>query len=127
MFVIEQLDHVALTVTDIPRSSAWYQDVLGLERRYQEVWDLPVMLCAGPTCLALFPAEQGTAATIPDYHRTLTVRHVAFRVDRMNFEQAKARFEAGGIRYEYEDHGISHSVYVYDPDGYRVELTTYQV
>lgn len=127
MFVIEQIDHVAFTVTDLPRSIAWYQDVMGLERRYQEVWDVPVILCAGTTCLALFPVDSGPVEATPDYHRTIALRHFAFRVDRVNFEQAKAVFEARSIRYEYEDHGISHSVYVYDPDGYRVELTTYQV
>ncbi len=127
MLTIEQLDHVALTVTDLERSIEWYQSVLGLERRYQEVWPLPVMLCAGTTCLALFPADTKTPSAAPDYHHTIALRHVAFRARRGDFAQAKARFEEQNIPYEFEDHGISHSIYVYDPDGYRVELTTYEL
>ena len=56
VFTLQQIDHVALTVTDLEKSIAWYQDVLGLERRYRETWgDCPAMLCAGSTCVALFP------------------------------------------------------------------------
>jgi len=57
MFALQQIDHVALSVTDLEKSVAWYQDVLGLERRYREAWgNYPVMLCAGSTCVALFPS-----------------------------------------------------------------------
>jgi len=38
VFRIRHIDHVALTVKDVERSVAWYHDVLGLERRHQEVW-----------------------------------------------------------------------------------------
>ena len=127
MFIIEQLDHVALTVTDLERSIEWYQSVLGLERRHQEVWSLPVMLCAGTTCLALFPADTKTPLTAPDYHDSIALRHLAFRVKRGDFEQAQARFEERNIPYEFEDHDISHSIYIYDPDSYRVEITTYEL
>ena len=42
MFNLEGIDHVALAVRDVARSVAWYQRVLGLERRYQEAWgDMP--------------------------------------------------------------------------------------
>jgi catechol 2,3-dioxygenase-like lactoylglutathione lyase family enzyme len=33
MVRIEGIDHVALTARDVARSAAWYQAVLGLERR----------------------------------------------------------------------------------------------
>jgi catechol 2,3-dioxygenase-like lactoylglutathione lyase family enzyme len=48
MLKIEHLDHVALAVKDLKRSAQWYQEVLGLERRYQEAWgEVPTMLGAG--------------------------------------------------------------------------------
>src|SRR5262245_8273012 len=125
--MIEQLDHLALTVTDLERSIKWYQNVLGLERRHQEVWLLPVMLCAGTTCVELFPADTKTHLPAPDYHQSIGLRHFAFRVKRGDFEQAKARFEEWNIPYEFEDHDISHSIYIYDPDNYRVEITTYEL
>ena len=31
------------------------------------------------------------------------------------------------ISTEFQDHGISHSIYFQDPDGHQLELTTYDV
>jgi catechol 2,3-dioxygenase-like lactoylglutathione lyase family enzyme len=52
---------------------------------------------------------------------------VAFRVDRENFEAAQADLERRGISFEFSDHGAAHSIYFLDPDGLRLELTTYEV
>ncbi len=58
MFKLDQIDHVALTVSNVQQSIAWYRDVLGLERRFEEVWgDYPAVVCTGSTCLALFPPD----------------------------------------------------------------------
>ena len=32
-----------------------------------------------------------------------------------------------GIAFEFQDHGVSHSIYFQDPDGLQLELTTYEV
>lgn len=121
MIRVDHLDHLALTVRDLQRSVEWYRSVLGLERRYEH-WQIPVMLCAGNTCLALFPAE----ADAPDIPYG-GLRHFAFRVGRDMFGQAQDELRRKGTEYTFEDHGISHSLYLCDPDGYRVELTTYEV
>ncbi len=48
MIQLEGIDHVALSVRDQKASVRWYAEVLGFERRYQEVWgDMPAMMCAG--------------------------------------------------------------------------------
>ena len=123
---IEGIDHVALTVRDVVRSIAWYRDTLGLERRH-EVWgDHPAMMFAGNTALALFPAT-GRVAEAPDSRATAIMRHLAFRVDRLNFERAQERLRGLGVEFSFEDHSISHSIYFRDPDGYELELTTYEV
>ena len=125
MFAIEGIDHVALTVRDISRSIAWYRDVLGLERKHEEVWgDCPAMMCAGSTALALFPAS-GRAEDSPDARATVAMRHLAFRVDGANFTRAREELRARGIEFSFEDHSISRSIYFRDPDGYELELTTY--
>jgi catechol 2,3-dioxygenase len=127
MLNVQQLDHLALTVADVGRSARWYAEVLGLERRHADVWgDVPTMMCAGSTCLALFPADVQTPHP-PVGNDTIGLRHVAFRVDRATFEAAKSDLEARGIGFSIEDHTISHSIYLHDPDGYRVELTTYEL
>lgn len=55
------------------------------------------------------------------------MRHFAFRVDRANFEQAQHELTARGIEFEFEDHTISQSIYLSDPDGHRIELTTFEL
>lgn len=127
MLKVDQIDHVALTVSDVERSVAWYQEVLGLERRYEDVWGgYPGVVCAGTTCLALFPADTGEPKPPPD-RDTLAMRHVAFSVDGAGFEAAQERFRELGIEFEPADHGISHSVYISDPDGHQIEITTYEI
>lgn len=125
MFEIKRIDRVALTVRDVQRSIAWYRDVFGLERRHEETWgDNPVMMFAGDTALALFQAA-GQVQAAPDHRATAIMRHVAFQVDRENFVRAQQALRARGIEFQFQDHSISHSIYLRDPDGYELELTTY--
>ena len=127
-FQLEELDHIAITVADLTRSVAWYRDVLGLEPRHQDVWgNVPTFMCAGSTGLALFPAETAKPAPKPDTARTLVMRHFAFRANRKNFEAAQQRLRELGADFKFQDHEIAHSIYFHDPDGHRVEITTYDL
>jgi catechol 2,3-dioxygenase-like lactoylglutathione lyase family enzyme len=126
MLRVEGLDHVALAVRDVARSVAWYQDVLGLERRYEAVWgDFPAIVGAGTTSLAFFPAAVPELA--PPARGVLSMRHIAFRVDRETFERARGDLEARGLAPTFQDHTAAHSLYFKDPDGYQLEITTYDV
>ena len=128
MFRIKQIDHVALTVKNVERSVAWYRDVLGLERRYEDVWGrTPAMMFAGETGIALFQSEKSDPNPGPENINTTVMRHLAFQVDRRNFDRAQVEFSARGIPFTFEDHDISHSIYFHDLDGYEIELTTYEV
>src|SRR5260370_9819138 len=126
MFAVKRLDHVALAVRDVQKSIAWYRDVFGLERRHAEAWgDYPVFMCAGDTALALFEAK-GPVSEAPDSGSAAIMRHVAFQVDRVNFVKAQEALQPPGIAFVFEDHSISQSIYLRDPDGYELELTTYE-
>ena len=126
MFRVEGIDHVALAVRDVARSVAWYQDVLGLERRYADVWgDFPAVVGVGTTSLAFFPAR--VPEPTPPGRDTLAVRHIAFRVDRAAFDQARGGLQARGLALRFEDHTAAHSLYFTDPDGHQLEITTYDV
>ena len=115
---VQGLDHVALGVGDQQASERWYRDVLGLEREYADEWgDTPVAVMSSGSGLALFRSAPG---------RDL-IRHIAFRVDRANFEAAQEHLRELGISFEMQDHGVSHSIYFQDPDGVELELTTYEV
>ena len=53
--------------------------------------------------------------------------HLAFRADRENFIAAQDELKKRGIKFEFQDHEISHSIYFYDPDGHQLEITTYEM
>jgi catechol 2,3-dioxygenase-like lactoylglutathione lyase family enzyme len=115
------LDHVAFRATDQAASIAWYSDLLGLERVYEAEWGRSPAMLLGPETgngVALFQATEGFPA---GFH------HVAFRVTADGFAAARDRFDRAGTEYEFHDHEVAWSLYVKDPDGVTVELTTYEV
>ena len=128
MFTLQQIDHVALVVTDLEKSIAWYQDVLGLERRYREAWgDYPAMLCAGSTCVALFPLRPDESSAQASGSAQPTMRHLAFRATYADLLEAEKNLQERGIPFEFQNHGIAHSIYFADPDGHQLEITTYDL
>ena len=123
MFGLKHLDHVAITVSDVEASARWYQEVLGLERRHADVWDVPAMVCAGPSCIALFASDARSPKPSPGSD-TIGMRHFAFYLDRPDWEALQEQLRTNGIDFEFADHDVVHSVYIRDPDGHRIELTT---
>jgi catechol-2,3-dioxygenase len=125
MFHIEAIDHVGLLVQDMERAMKWYQEVLGMERRYQEVWTGkrdPVVMAAGTVQVALFLPASAEHLLMHDANE-----HFALRVDRANFEHAKRHLEERGIPCKLWDHKICYSLYFFDPDGNQIEVTTFEV
>jgi catechol 2,3-dioxygenase-like lactoylglutathione lyase family enzyme len=121
----EGLDHVAITVSDLGSSVAFYRDVLGLESRHEGL-RVPMFMLAGGSGVALFPAEEMPG----DGGRgeaDIRFAHVAFRVSRREFERARATLPQAGIEVRFEDHGNVHALYFRDPDGHKLELTTYEL
>jgi catechol 2,3-dioxygenase-like lactoylglutathione lyase family enzyme len=125
-FKLQGLDHVALSVSDLKRSSDFYAEVLGLERAYEE-WHEPVFMVAAGTGLALFSIESHESSGDQEAKPPARFLHVAFRVDREGFEEAQAELGERGIETRFADHGSAHSIYFDDPDGHKVELTTDEV
>jgi catechol-2,3-dioxygenase len=123
---LEAFDHVALNVSDLEWSTRWYQEVLGLRRAYADAWpNYPVVLEAGGSGVALFPSRAGGEARDPGMEE-VSMQHLAFRASRRHFESAKAELRDREIEFVERDHGISWSVYIGDPDGFQIEITTYE-
>ena len=124
---VQHIDHVAIAVRDIPRSIEWYTKMLGLEHR--PMWEgEPQMLYAGETAIALFNVEgKGIEMSREEKAQRLTVQHFAFRADRVNFDGAQEGFREQGIEFRFADHGVCHSIYLNDPDGHTIEITTYEL
>lgn len=123
-FELRRLDHVSLNVTDRPRAIAWYRDVLGLEQRGEEAAvDEPVFMGEFGACIALFQAQ---ITSPPRDTESSGLRHVAFMLGRDDFERSQDHLRERGVEFRPEDHGNAYSVYLKDPDGNTIELTTYE-
>ena len=124
---LEGIDHVALAVRDVEQAANWYVDVLGFERRYEDVWDgIPTFIARGNTAIALFPLRNNDSPSARGTGR-IGMLHLAFRANRENFLGAQQELKKCGIEFEFQDHEISHSIYFRDSDGHELEITTYEL
>jgi catechol 2,3-dioxygenase-like lactoylglutathione lyase family enzyme len=120
---LEGIDHVAIAVPDIAKTVAWYREVLGFEHWHADLWDgIPAFVGTGSTALALFPAREGKRSDDAG-----PMLHLAFRTDRAGFAKAQEELNQHRIGFDFEDHGISHSIYFRDLNGLRLEITTYEI
>ncbi|GAA0663385.1 VOC family protein [Kitasatospora atroaurantiaca] len=124
-----QTGHIGLNVTDLDRSTAFYQQVLGLEpagegtdpeRRYA------FLAREGKLVLTLWQQSTGSFATAgPGLH------HLSFQVESLAEVQAAERtLRELGAEFAYEGvvpHGegsASGGIFFTDPDGIRLEIYT---
>lgn len=123
-FKLECLDHVAINVSDLEAAASWYENVLGLQKYKLSKWgEYPIFMLSGKTGIALFPADLDLKKTVVN-RKSIRIDHFAFNVTNTNFELAKERYEALGLKYTFQDHFYFHSIYTQDLDGHTVELTT---
>jgi len=126
-FKIQFLDHVAIRVRDLDISASWYEKVFGLSRNQFKEWgEFPIFMLGGKTGIALFPADMEDDVLNPE-SQNVKIDHFAFNVDNENFELAKTKLNDLGITFELQDHHFFESIYISDPDGHCVELTTIRV
>jgi catechol 2,3-dioxygenase-like lactoylglutathione lyase family enzyme len=123
-FKLNFLDHVAIRVKDLELSAQWYERVLGLQRMALPKWgNYPVFMSLGKAGVALFPAHVNDPQINP-LSRNVRIDHFAFNVSNEDFEKAKDHYQRLGLEFQFQDHFYFHSIYVKDPDGHTVELTT---
>jgi glyoxylase I family protein len=111
------LHHVALRVADCETSVRFYSGLLGLtelQRRTQDGRLLAVWLAVGPTILMLERRLRGSGSQDGSGHL------LAFAIDDLT--AWIDRLARVGIPV---DDRTDHTLYVRDPDGHRVGLTTY--
>lgn len=117
-----RLDHVAINVTDLAASAAWYKKLLGLDVLHR--WDNAWLLARGPIHLGLYIAAG--AKPVTDLDHTLALKHFAFLVSADDFVAAEVFLKDNQIAYDGpRDTGVAFSIFVKDPDGYQIELTHY--
>jgi catechol 2,3-dioxygenase-like lactoylglutathione lyase family enzyme len=132
---VEKIHHVAYRCKDAKETVLWYQKMLNMDFVLAIAEDLVpstkapdpymhIFLDAGDgNVLAFFELptqpEMGRDPNTPEW-----VQHIAFKVkDRETLLQFKKHLEQSGVDVlGVTDHGAFHSIYMFDPNGHRVEL-----
>ena len=133
---IQQLHHYAYRAKDAEETRHFYEDILGLPLFH--IIQSDTVPSTGEYCpythfffrlqdgsfIAFFDLGDDQAA-LPSPNTPLWVNHISFRVDsRQALLDMKARLEAHGVEVlGVTDHHIFHSIYFFDPNGVRLELT----
>ncbi len=123
---VKELGHVVLYVRDVERSAAFYGGVLGWAPAFSSSPGVPVAaFSSGRTHHELLLIEVGENATAQPRGRHLGLYHVGLKVGDSDEElrQVLRRLEEAGVTVVgSSDHGVTHSLYVLDPDGNELEL-----
>jgi catechol 2,3-dioxygenase-like lactoylglutathione lyase family enzyme len=121
--------HITISVTDLDRAVAFYRDLLGCEVVERSAGTASMRTGSAHFALTSMPNHvPPNPAGPPDLWTTLF--HHAFLVEPDEFDDALAQLTQRGIAYyDCTPHGHStfpgrRHVYIYDPDGNSVELTT---
>lgn len=133
---IQQLHHYAYRARDAEETRHFYEDILGLPLYH--IIQSDHVPSTGEYCpythfffrlqdgsfIAFFDLGDDVLAE-PSPNTPRWVNHIAFRVDSMDALKAmKARLEANGVEVlGITDHHIFHSIYFFDPNGIRLELS----
>lgn len=116
------LDHVALHVRDLQTSADWYAKCFGFSvlHKWSGVW----MVGRGNMKIGLYLSPNAETVGNPD--KSIVMDHFALSVDGDKLQNTLDELKAKGIRMTtIEDTGIAYSVFLKDPDGYSVEVTSY--
>ena len=133
---IQQLHHSAYRARDAEETRHFYEDILGLPLYHIIQSDhVPSTGEYCPYTHIFFRLQDGSfiaffdlgddQAAIPSANTPAWVNHLALEVpDRDELLRAKARLEAAGVEVlGVTDHHIIESIYFFDPNGVRLELT----
>ena len=122
---IQAIDHLNLFVGDLPRSIRFYACVFGFEVREDHRDDAEPWAILGASGRAYLALYENPVTRTPDHP---WFNHWSFVVD--DLDAALCHLEANGVEPErYRGRTIiewprSRSLYIHDPDGYEIELTS---
>ncbi|CAI8872410.1 MULTISPECIES: fosfomycin resistance glutathione transferase [Pseudomonas] len=107
------LNHLTLAVSDLPRSLAFYRDVLNL--RVEATWDAGAYLSLPGLWLCLSLDAQRGAEPSVDY------THYAFSLDQADFPAFTQKLKAANVQEWRDNRSEGASFYFLDPDGHKLE------
>ena len=134
---IKRIHHVAYRCNDARETVEFYQRVLGMDSQLAIAEDqvpstkepdpyMHVFMDAGNGNVLAFFEVPNSPPMQKDPNTPEWVQHIAFEVENMDdLLAAKSRLEAEGLDVLGPvDHTIFKSIYFFDPNGHRLELTT---
>lgn len=119
---IKELGHVVLYVTDIETMAGFYRDTLGF-REIARTFNT-ALFTGGRTHHELLLIEVGGVPQKP-YQMKPGLYHIGFKIGDSTDElrQAYKELKEKEVRVVgTADHGVTHSLYILDPDGNELEL-----
>ncbi|HVL87441.1 MAG TPA: VOC family protein [Candidatus Thermoplasmatota archaeon] len=123
---VHELGHLVLYVRDVERSRRFYRDVLGWRDITPPGAGMPIALfSSGRTHHELLLIEVGEDAQPVPTGRRVGLYHFGLKVGTTDDElrAVMATLRANGVPVTgATDHGVTHSLYVKDPDGNEIEL-----
>lgn len=136
MINIKQIHHVAYRCKNAKQTVEWYKQNLNMDLLVSIAEDkvpstkepnpyMHVFLDAGMGNILAFFEITGEKEMSRDLNTPQWVQHIAFQLeDEQAVIAAKKELEAKGIEViGVTEHGIIKSIYFFDPNGHRVELT----
>lgn len=121
---VHELGHLVLYVRNLERSRAFYRDVLG----WQEIATMGgfgAVFSSGRTHHELLLLEVGEDAQPIPRGRRVGMYHFGLKVGTSDDElrEAAETLRAAGVPVPpATDHGVTHSLYISDPDDNEIEL-----
>jgi catechol-2,3-dioxygenase len=121
---VKELGHIVLYVRNLERSRHFYGEVLGW-KQIADMGGMAAMFSSGRTHHELLLIEVGeTAAAVPPGRR-VGLYHFGLKVGETDDElrEALETLRREGVPIVgMTDHGVTHSLYIADPDGNEIEL-----
>jgi catechol 2,3-dioxygenase len=123
-FKIRRVGHLVLTAKDIQRSRRFFEEVMRLPVVAENERGMVFFSTdrkENHHMLALVPGKEGASMPRPDH---IGMQHVSFELGSFSeLQEAYRHLKESGVSIEYTTfHGITKSVYFFDPDGNRLEF-----
>lgn len=112
--MIQGINHINISVSDIERSFHFYHEIIGLKPLCK--WPQGAYLLAGEDWFCLNVTENRSVNIVHDY------THYAFSVNACDFAILVDRLIQNGNKPFKENRSEGESFYFLDPDGHQLEL-----
>jgi catechol 2,3-dioxygenase-like lactoylglutathione lyase family enzyme len=130
--------HVAIFTSDIRRSIAWYEEMLGFKKVWQNDFPLPdgglttMAWVKGPDCyIELYDYPKKTPPAQEMYWSTLGTKHISLFVKDGEFEKIRDYLKSKKVTFivetKWEEPLINRKsgckvIFILDPDGTPIEI-----